>query len=105
MASSVSSERSFSAAGITISKHHNRLKEDIVEALQCLKCLYHEELIFRKVLTSTEEERNMDATETSLNNSYGNKTDPGVDDVNEFSWDQLLELKDDSDSDIEITAV
>ena len=105
MASSVSSERSFSAAGITISKRRNRLKEDIVEALQCLKCLYHEELIFREVLTSTEEERNMDATETSLNNSYGNKTDPGVDDVNEFSWDQLLELKDDSDSDIEITAV
>ena len=105
MASSVSSERSFSAAGITISKRRNRLKEDIVKALQCLKCLYHEELIFREVLTSTEEERNMDATETSLNNSYGNKTDPGVDDVNEFSWDQLLELKDDSDSDIEITAV
>ena len=105
MASSVSSERSFSAAGITISKRRNRLKEDIVEALQCLKCLYHEELIFREVLTSTEEEHNMDATETSLNNSYGNKTDPGVDDVNEFSWDQLLELKDDLDLDIEITAV
>ena len=105
MASSVSSEWSFSAAGITISKCRNRLKEDIVEALQCLKCLYHKELIFREVLTSTEEECNMDATETSLNNSYGKKTDPGVDDVNEFSWDQLLELKDDSDLDIEITAV
>ena len=105
MASSVSSEQSFSAAGITISKRRSRLKEDIVKALQCLKCLYHEELIFREVLTSTEEERNMDATKTSLNNSYENKTDPGVDDVNEFSWDQLLELKDDSDLDIEITAV
>ena len=105
MASSVSSEWSFSAAGITISKRRNRLKEDIVKALQCLKCLYHEELIFHKVLTSTEEEHNMDATKTSLNNSYGNKTDPGVDDVNEFSWDQLLELKDDLDLDIEITAV
>ena len=37
MASSVSSERAFSAAGITISKRCNRLKGDIVEALQFLK--------------------------------------------------------------------
>ena len=35
MASSVSSERAFSSAGITISKHRNRLKKDIVEAIQC----------------------------------------------------------------------
>ena len=41
MASSVLSEHVFSSAGITISKWHNRLKLDIVEALQCLKCLYH----------------------------------------------------------------
>ena len=39
MASSVSSERAFSSAGITISKRRNRLKADIVEALQVLKCL------------------------------------------------------------------
>ena len=39
MASSVSSEWAFSSAGITISKHRNQLKADIVEALQCLKCL------------------------------------------------------------------
>ena len=38
MASSISSERVFSSAGITISKHHNRLKADIIEALQFLKC-------------------------------------------------------------------
>ena len=38
MASSVSSERTFSAAGITISKRRNRLGRDIVEALQFLKC-------------------------------------------------------------------
>ncbi|KAJ8503453.1 hypothetical protein ONZ45_g10852 [Pleurotus djamor] len=37
MASSVSSERAFSAAGITLSKRRNRLKADIVEALQFLK--------------------------------------------------------------------
>ncbi|PCH40503.1 hypothetical protein WOLCODRAFT_57295, partial [Wolfiporia cocos MD-104 SS10] len=37
MASSVSSERAFSSAGITISKRRNHLKADIVEALQLLK--------------------------------------------------------------------
>jgi hypothetical protein len=46
MASSVSSERAFSAAGITISKRRSRLKADIVEALQFLKCLYRRDLIF-----------------------------------------------------------
>ena len=48
MASSVSSERAFSSAGITITKHRNRLKPDIVEALQFLKCLYHHDLLFRE---------------------------------------------------------
>ena len=47
MASSVLSERAFSSAGITISKHCNRLKGDIVEALQFLKCLIRCDLIFR----------------------------------------------------------
>ncbi|KIK31598.1 hypothetical protein CY34DRAFT_39380, partial [Suillus luteus UH-Slu-Lm8-n1] len=36
MTSSVSSERAFSQGGITISKRWNRLKGDIVEALQSL---------------------------------------------------------------------
>jgi hypothetical protein len=48
MGSSVSSEWAFSAAGITISKHHNRLKGDIVEALEFLKSLYMQDLIFRE---------------------------------------------------------
>ena len=39
MASSIASEQTFSAAGITISKRHNCLNRDIVEALQCLKSL------------------------------------------------------------------
>ncbi|KIK33711.1 hypothetical protein CY34DRAFT_32916, partial [Suillus luteus UH-Slu-Lm8-n1] len=37
MAASVSSEQAFSQGGITISKRRNRLKGDIVEALQCVK--------------------------------------------------------------------
>jgi len=46
MASSVSSKHAFSSAGITISKRRNRLKPDIVKALQFLKCLYHRDLTF-----------------------------------------------------------
>jgi hypothetical protein len=48
MASSVSSERAFSSAGITITKRRNRLKPDIIEALQFLKCIYRRELLFRE---------------------------------------------------------
>lgn len=46
MATSVSSERAFLSAGITISKRRNRLKPDIVEALQCLKCMIKQGLLF-----------------------------------------------------------
>ncbi len=42
MASLVSSERAFSSAGITITKRRNRLKGDVVEALQFLKCYYRQ---------------------------------------------------------------
>jgi hypothetical protein len=40
------SERAFSSAGITISKCQNRLKVDIIKALQFLKCLIHCDIIF-----------------------------------------------------------
>ncbi|KIM75896.1 hypothetical protein PILCRDRAFT_13259 [Piloderma croceum F 1598] len=39
MASSVSSERASSSAGITSSKRQKRLKGDVVKVLQFLKCL------------------------------------------------------------------
>ncbi|KIM87794.1 hypothetical protein PILCRDRAFT_85648 [Piloderma croceum F 1598] len=48
MAASVSSEQTFSQGGITISKCRNRLKGDIVEALQCVKCALHHDLLFRE---------------------------------------------------------
>lgn len=47
MASSVSSERAFSSAGMTITKRCNRLTHDIVEALQILKAAIREDLLFR----------------------------------------------------------
>ena len=60
MASSVSSERAFSSAGITISKQHNCLDADIVEALQCLKSLIHQNLMTRDMVSITEEEHDLD---------------------------------------------
>lgn len=96
MASSVSSERSFSSAGITISKRRNQLKGDIVEALQCLKCLYHNELIFREVLTSAEVEKEMELMEETLDQvSASFKAQDST------SWDQII-VDDDSDSEIEV---
>ena len=44
MASSVPSEAAFSSTGITIVKWHNRLKGDVIEALQVLKGAYREDL-------------------------------------------------------------
>ena len=47
MASSVASERAFSSAGITVTKCRNRLKHDIVEALQVLKGALREDNDFK----------------------------------------------------------
>jgi len=63
MASSVSSERAFSSAGIPISKRRNRLKGDVVEALQCIKCIYHNELLFQEVQVSSDIEKELDDAE------------------------------------------
>lgn len=61
MAASVSSERAFSAAGITIDKRRNRLNADIVEALQCLKSLLYQQLLFPELPSSLVEEGNLAA--------------------------------------------
>ena len=93
MASSVSSEQAFSSASITISKHHNRLKGIIVEALQCLKCLYHNDLIFHEVITAIEEKLDMEKEEL---------LDLVMDVVvvekdKEFLWDSILDDDDDDE--------
>lgn len=56
MASSVSSERAFSSAGLTITKRRNRLKADIVEALQALNCAIRNDLLIRPQGTTLEED-------------------------------------------------
>ena len=62
MSSSVSSERAFSQGGITITKRRNRLKGDIIEALQGVKCAIRHDLLFREPAPSStlEEELNGD---------------------------------------------
>ena len=78
MATSVSSERAFSAAGITISKRRNRLRGDIVEALQFLKCSYKRDLLFR------EADDPSIASETQLDGPVISKDSDG-------GWDELVE--------------
>lgn len=92
MASSVSSERAFSSAGITISKRRNRLKADIVEALQCLKCLIKRDLLFR------------DADDPSVGAEIMGERQPDVQDglgwdglVDDLDDDEGYEVQDDSD--------
>jgi hAT family C-terminal dimerisation region len=88
MASSVSSERAFSSAGITISKRHNQLKGDIVEALQCMKVVYHSDLIFREVIVTKELEKELEDLEPYVPGHDEDWEDVDVYDA--FSWDQLV---------------
>lgn len=97
MASSVSSKRAFLSAGITLSKQHNRLQVDIVEALQFLKCLFYHDLIFREVRTFTEEEIFLDQDVGVLESD---------DTAKELSWEELwIDANDIAESDTEIDTI
>ena len=100
MASLVSSEQAFSLAGITISKHWNRLKGNIVGALQCLKCMYHEDLIFCAVVTSKEVKEEMENTEYF---EESNTTDETCEAAKKFTWDSILIDNDENDEVIVIS--
>ena len=86
MASSVSSERAFSSTGITITKRRNRLKPDIVEALQFLKCLYHHDLLFREEASTQFEMEESDQPRAVAEN---------VGDLE--GWDRIVEDLDDDE--------
>ena len=94
MASSVSSERAFSSAGITISKRRNRLKGDIVEALECIKCLLHHDLIFRSTITLDQVEKELEDVEVDEELAGSKEI---VDEGEEFTWDSLV---DDEEEDV-----
>ena len=43
-----------------VSQSASILKRDVIEALQCLKCMYQSNLIFRDVTTASEEVKDME---------------------------------------------
>jgi len=88
MVSSVSSEWAFSQGGITISKHRNCLKGDIVKAIQCVKCAIHHDLLSRKAGPSSLVEDESD--------EFDIEDGPSEDNVEEEGWDDLF-LKDSDD--------
>jgi hypothetical protein len=88
MSSSVSSERAFSQGGITISKRRNRLKGDIVEALQCIKSGIQHNLLLREPMPSSRLEA--EEHDEELEDSGGDSGSPEELDVEDFSWDTLL---------------
>jgi len=63
MAISVPSEHAFSAAALTITKHQNCLKADIVEAIQVLHMLYNHDLMFCEAPPSSALELALEAPE------------------------------------------
>jgi hypothetical protein len=72
----VASERAFSSAGITISKHRSCLNADIVKALQCLKSLIScEDLVLRSYPSLADEEVTMDNTDRQCTNQDGTSHD------------------------------
>lgn len=99
MAASVLSERAFSQGGITISKHCNHLKGDIVEALQCVKCSLCSDLLFCKPGPSSLAEVEPDEFEMEAKTE---SADADADEeVEEMWWDWMVleENDDDSESD------
>jgi hypothetical protein len=100
MTSSVSSERAFSQGGITISKRRNRLKGDIVEALQCVKCTLRHNLLFREPGPSSLVEDELDKYEIEAEVDETSEDDEDE----EEGWEALYlgDDEDDEESEIEI---
>ncbi|THG97763.1 hypothetical protein EW026_g4310 [Hermanssonia centrifuga] len=89
MATSISSKRAFSQGSITISKRRNCLKNDIVEALQCLKCAIRHDLLLQASGPSSVTEETISKEEDSEE-----LTEAGtVSDEEESggAWDLILE--------------
>ena len=88
MSTSVSSEQAFSAAAQTVTKHHNRLKGDIIEAIQVLCMLYNHDFIFHEPGPSS-------ATELLLEEEDRIGTEAEMTAKENLDW--ILDLSDDSD--------
>lgn len=92
MASSVSSERAFSAAGITISKRRNRLKGDIVEAIEFLKAFYVRDLLYREPAPTASLEDEMEIIDEDDDSAWIDEDEP-------VAWDSyVVDLDTDDDN-------
>lgn len=92
MATSVSSERAFSSAGITVTKRRNRLKGDIVEALQVLKSAFRDCLFFFQAGPASVTEMELDEFE-----DHEDGDEPGAEMDEEASL--LVDLDSDAEDD------
>jgi hypothetical protein len=92
MASFISSEWAFSSTGITISKHWNRLKPDVVEALQCLKFMIKQDLFFQFDPSIAANKMQEEEVASSLDLEANGK--------NGKSWDEMW-IVDDDDEEVE----
>jgi hypothetical protein len=100
MASSVSSERAFSSAGITISKRCNCLDGDIVEALQCLKSLLNQDVSLNVFPTVADEESLLDSADLQHVNQEGPASEI-VEDAEGWTWDEGAQDHSDSDDGVD----
>ncbi|TFY55616.1 hypothetical protein EVJ58_g8133 [Rhodofomes roseus] len=99
MATSVSSERAFSSAGITITKRRNRLKGDVAEALQALKCAFKKALFLYDVGPSSATEEALEAEDEELTGT-GDTNNPVGEDKGDSDIAELhLELDEDAKED------
>lgn len=95
MSSSVLSERAFSQGGITIAKHWNRLKGDIIEALQCTKCAIQHDLLFwepgfSSIVKAAFNDNGGDAESANGEDKREEDCNGEVDDIVYEGWDELL---------------
>ncbi|KAG1725824.1 hypothetical protein EDB19DRAFT_1643794, partial [Suillus lakei] len=92
------SKHTFSQGRITISKHRNCLKGDIVKALQCIKCAIRHDLLFREPGPSSLIEDELD--EFKIEEESGEKSE-----VEDEGWDGIFledTCYDDSESNTDI---
>ena len=102
MSSSVSSERAFSQGGITVSKRRSRLKGDIVEALQCVKCAIRHDLLFREPGPSSILEADVYDDSEDAEDAEDGEDDGEVSETVEGWDDLLLQDEDDLETDLEM---
>ena len=100
MALSVASERAFSSAGITISKRHNCLDGDIIEATQCLKSLISQDLMLRVFPSIADEEALLDDADQKLANQEGTTNDI-VNETEEWNIEAIVEDADGDGEDVD----